>query len=135
MENNQFDLSCQEVFSAQMNNADKYEKRSIFAKIGFALFALTAILIFLLDPVPNLIWGIYAVSLAFAVIGTWFARCPNCGSLQPGKVYRLSFTEDSFIASYSAGISPFAKRCVKCSYYLSKKKLLKESKYSARRGD
>ena len=121
----QFDLLNNEVCQEQRTNALKYQKRSLVGKLGFVLFGVGLYPLFIFRNNDWLII-IATIGMVMAAIGSLFARCPHCGSLQPGRVYGLSFSGNSLFTSYSKGIWPFASRCAKCEYYLSQRKLEKD---------
>ena len=127
------DITDSDVFSQQERNAKAYQNKAKGGKWGFisVMFfcysLLMCDLIFNINISRNLVFliGLY-VSGALAIFGTlFFARCPNCNALQVGNSYGVSVNE-GIIASYSKGFSPFAKRCRKCTYYLSVKQLHKD---------
>ena len=122
-----FDLLNQQTYQEQSVNAHEYYRKSLLGKIGFILFGVLGYLgMFVFDKVPFALGIAFGLSMVIAFIGSLLARCPHCGSLQPGRVYGLSFSGNSLFTSYSKGIWPFASRCAKCEYYLSQRKLEKD---------
>ena len=121
----EFDLRNNEVFQQQEKNTQKYQQKSLAGKIGFVLFGVAGCLLLFFRN--NDFLGFIAIGgMMLAFIGSLFARCPHCNSLQPGRVYGLSFSRSSLLTSFEKGIWPFASRCVKCKYYLSPRKLKKD---------
>lgn len=125
-----FDLLDNEVYTKQLGNAQKYEEKSKLGKYGFYGFGLLGSII--LFPIaigynmPEWLLIPIAVIILFAIFTTLiWARCPHCNSLQPGYQYSFSIF-NGISASYGKGISPFAKRCVECDYYLSQRVLNKD---------
>lgn len=130
----EFDLLNDEVFQEQEENTRKYQQKSLAGKIGFVLFGVAGYsLLFFRN---NDFLGFVAMGgMILAVIGSLFARCPHCNSLQPGRIYGLSFSRSSLLVSYEKGVWPFASRCVKCGYYLSSRKLKKDKLQQPKESD
>ena len=119
------DLLNDAIYQEQLMNVQQYQRKSLVGKIGFVSFgAAGCSLLFFRNNDTLGILGI--IGMVFGFVGSLFARCPHCNSLQPGRVYGLSFSGGSLFVSYSKGIWPFASRCVKCEYYLSSRKLNKD---------
>ena len=116
-----FDLLNDATYQEQRVNTYQYKRKSLTGKIGFILFGIAGYsLIFFRHN--DLLGFITVGEMILAVVGSLFARCPHCNSLQPGRVYGLSFSGSSLFVSYAKGVWPFAN----CSYYLSLRKLEKD---------
>ena len=128
-----FELSDANVYRSQLVNAQIFERKSLLGRVGFRLMGVCAMWSLCVKFFPQYFihtwlpssYTIIAVGSLFiivAVLGTlFFARCPNCNSLQPGMGRSLFYWK-----SHAIGFSPFAKRCVQCNYYLSVKELKKD---------
>ncbi len=136
MQSDVLDLLNEAVYQIQLNNATAFNKKSFAGKVGFFMIPGSLALLIFLEKIfgiqlenqyPVLFFILIAASLFLGVLGTiFYAKCPNCNSLQPGKYYSFSFAEGGFTAQYGKGVSPFAKRCIKCQCYLSVKQLEKD---------
>lgn len=126
-----FDLLDDNIYAEQLSNAQKYEEKSKLGKYGVYGFGFVMSIIFIPDiffnhKMPTWLLVPMAISIIFAIFATLiWARCPHCNSLQPGYQYSFSIF-NGISASYGKGISPFAKRCVECDYYLSIRALNKD---------
>jgi hypothetical protein len=127
------DLLDTQVLSAQRTNVRQFaskRKRLWFVFLGtLAYMPVSSVVLRALVGGNYETYAPYVIGIPFALgvllcIPTMLAfKCPSCQTIPPGRGFSFGSGPS---ASYSIGVNPYPRKCIKCGSYLAMSALLRD---------